>query len=175
MNIQQINSSGHNIGIFVITAILALLVTGASWFMSQKANEYEAWQHSRGGCQSSKGPSEIGYTRKARLFMLVWLARNGHTMWAWRSRAWWRIATDSNSRLCKVNSNIYLWNHPDKTDDDWDNLIKPFLSGKQRNAANYVVKFMDPRQRYKDLDPFALEDMDEEARKTSVGSSCSED
>lgn len=38
MNIQELNQSGHKVWMFVLTAVLALLVTAGGWFLVDQAN-----------------------------------------------------------------------------------------------------------------------------------------
>lgn len=45
MNIQQINGSGHNIWVFAVTSIAALLFTGLTWFSIEAINHIKASLH----------------------------------------------------------------------------------------------------------------------------------
>ena len=43
MNIKQMNGSGQNLTSFVVTAILALFVTGSVWLVAEWIHEVDAW------------------------------------------------------------------------------------------------------------------------------------
>ena len=96
MNIQQLNHSGQNLWVFFVTAVVALLVTGGSWACSKKAM---AWYKERAAVSRAyakkEGKQEYGLL--LRMAMLVWLVRNGHTAWMWKSGAWLAILMNSKT------------------------------------------------------------------------------
>lgn len=40
MNIQQLNGSGQSVWVFVVTAVVALLITAGTWYLSEATNTY---------------------------------------------------------------------------------------------------------------------------------------
>ncbi len=102
MNIQQINSSGHNIGAFIITAVVLLLTTAISWLTMEEINQIKAWQkenartdRSKSDILDHKNQSRIG----VRIFMIWWLLIHGHMTWAWKSRALSQILINSSTPI----------------------------------------------------------------------------
>lgn len=103
MNIQQLNGTGQQIWVFFITAVAALLIAGCSWLCSDRLTAHEAiiWYKERA---AAKKPTQISeelknqeYGLLLRIAMLVWLVRNGHVVWMWKSGAWAAILTNSNA------------------------------------------------------------------------------
>ena len=92
MNLSEPNGSGKNISTFVCTALVALLTTGALWYVLKEVNNYLRWR---------KGVHHVqdGFTLGPRIGMLVWLQQHGHTGWMWESGAWWRLLINSYSRV----------------------------------------------------------------------------
>ena len=99
MNLSELNGSGKELWVFLTTAMLALLFTGASWFLVEEINNYLRWQRRNRGARMK---TTIG----ARISMLAWLCSHGHKTWMWKSGAWWRILVKSTSRLTKINGAI---------------------------------------------------------------------
>ena len=100
MNIQQINSSGHNIGVFIITAVIVLLTTAISWLTMEEINQTKAWHKENARTDRSK--SEIlDYKNQSRIgvriFMVWWLIIHGHLAWAWKTKALSQILINSRS------------------------------------------------------------------------------
>ena len=93
MNLSELNGSGKELWVFLVTAIIAVLIAGTSWFLLEEGNNYRVWKMRR------VPDTRTRFTVGARLAMLAWLWRKGHTKWAWKSDAWWRVLTDSASRL----------------------------------------------------------------------------
>ena len=91
MNLSELNGSGKNIWVFLITAVVALLTTGVLWFVLEEVNNYLRW---RKGVHNVKELFALGQ----RIGMLVWLQQHGHTGWMWESGAWWRLLINSGSR-----------------------------------------------------------------------------
>ena len=105
MNIQQINSSGHNIGVFIITAFIVLLTTAISWLTMEEINQTKAWHKENARTDRSKSDildhnnqSRIG----VRIFMIWWLITHGHLTWAWKSKALSQILIDSTSPISLI-------------------------------------------------------------------------
>ena len=93
MNLSELNGSGKRLWVFLATAIIAVLIAGTSWFLLEEGNNYRNWQ------MRKIRITRTHFTIGARMAMLVWLWRHGHTQWAWKSGAWWRVLTDSAHRL----------------------------------------------------------------------------
>ena len=93
MNLSELNGSGKKLWVFLATAVIAVLIAGISWFLLEEGNNYRNWQ------MRKTANARTRITIGARMAMLAWLWRKGHTKWAWKSDAWWRVLTDSASRL----------------------------------------------------------------------------
>ena len=95
MNIQQLNASGVSMPIFIYTVLGILGATIVCWFTITQHEGYHQWQSKT---QRGKGsPVErhtSGYCLTARLTMLVWLLRKGHTSWLWATNAWIGLLTN---------------------------------------------------------------------------------
>ena len=90
MNLQQLNGSGRSLADFVLTALLALIITGGAWYVIEVLNEYRKWQEDRNQQWSRKEPS-FNHSVAERIGMIVWLLRSGHWSWMRETGAWWRI------------------------------------------------------------------------------------
>ena len=77
--------------VFLCTAIIALLTTGALWYVLEEVNNYLRWRKRTHYVENE-------FTLGQRTAMLVWLQQNGYTGWMWESGAWWRILFNSDSR-----------------------------------------------------------------------------
>ncbi len=91
MNLNELNGSGKSFRVFLTTAIIALLVTGALWFLLEEVNNYLRWR------KWKHAPRER-FTIGSRIGMLAWLQRY-HTKWMWESGFWWRILINSGARV----------------------------------------------------------------------------
>ncbi|KAL8806368.1 MAG: hypothetical protein Q9182_001398 [Xanthomendoza sp. 2 TL-2023] len=89
MNLQQLFQTGQSVKAFVITALIALVITGAAWLTTEGVNNYSAWTRRR---SSSPVPT---FNIAQRLAMITWLVLNRHGRWMMRTGAWWRILLNS--------------------------------------------------------------------------------
>ena len=94
MNLQQLNQSGQNLWVFVLTGVVALLVTGSAWWCVELITNYKGWPR-KGSTEDSRRNKRLVF----RLALLVWLVKNGHTTWMRRTGAWLCIL--SNDKLGK--------------------------------------------------------------------------
>ena len=94
MNLQQLNQSGQNIWVFIVTGVLALSITGMSWLCVEVITSYKGLPK-KGSTDDSRCSEGLAF----RLALLVWLVKKGHTTWMWRSGAWLCIL--SNDKLGK--------------------------------------------------------------------------
>ena len=92
MNIQQLNQSGQNLWVFIVTGVIALLITGVSWFCVEVTTTYKGWPR-----EGSTDDLNRNRSLAFRFALLVWLVKNGHTSWMWLSGAWLCIL--SNDKL----------------------------------------------------------------------------
>ena len=118
MNFQQLNQSGQNIWVFIVTGALALLITGVSWLSVEVITSYKGWTDlgkTDDSCRNESLPF--------RLALLLWLVKNGHWKWMYRSGAWLCIL--SNDKLGKFR-------------------VRRNLSGE--NACNYVYRSILDRE-----------------------------
>ena len=100
MNLQQLNSNGQQIWVFIITAVTAILVTAGLWFCFELINDYKAWQERKqGGILWENYHPKPKYFFAARLMMFFWLVKNGHVSWMLKAGAWWRILVNDKTRL----------------------------------------------------------------------------
>ena len=102
MNIEQLNGNGQQVWVFILTAVLALTVTGGSWFVLEQTNSYRKWQ------RRSTEEQYDGYTHfslAVRLAMITLLFSKGHMLWMLKSGAWWRIIIDHRSRYVGEHDN----------------------------------------------------------------------
>ena len=93
MNIQELNGNGRNIWIFILTALIALLITGGFWFLIEVVNALPVWRQERSSSTKipGSGPSfSIGF----RVIMIVWLVWTRHVRWLWTSGALYCILTN---------------------------------------------------------------------------------
>ena len=106
MNIQQLNHNGQSLWVFFVTAVVDLLVTCGSWFCSNSAYKAMAWYKERATISSpdEKTEKRREYGFPLRIAMLVWLVRNGHTAWMWKTGAWLAILMNSKVPGEKRNS-----------------------------------------------------------------------
>lgn len=103
MNIQQLNGSGRSLQTFVVTAIVALAITGTSWWLTEQLSSLRTWRNR--DPDHYEGPSTIeaygrvspNYSLAVRIAMLVWLVRHGHSSWMTKSGAVWCVLTNSRT------------------------------------------------------------------------------
>ena len=95
MNIEQLNGNGQHVWVFVLTAVVALTITGGSWYVIEQMNSYRKWQR-RSTEQQYDGDTQFSLV--VRFAMIALLLSKGHTRWMFQSGAWWRLITDHRSR-----------------------------------------------------------------------------
>ena len=95
MNIEQLNGNGQQVWVFILTAVVALTITGGTWFVIEQINSYRKWQR-RSTEEQYDGNTH--FSLAARLAMIVLLLSKGHTGWMFGSGAWWRVIIDHRSR-----------------------------------------------------------------------------
>lgn len=103
MNTEKLNHNGPSLWVFIITAALALLLTGSVWASIEFCRSYAEWK---------KGPPEIyrkhdhvlagrsKYSLLMRVILLAFLLLNRHWRWTWKTNAW--ISILSNDRYGRV-------------------------------------------------------------------------
>ena len=96
MNIEQLNGSGQQIRVFFITAVIALAVTGGSWFAIEQTNIYRKWR--RRTFDTPYG-GKTQFALIVRLAMLAGLIWHGHSRWMLRTGVGWRLLTNHRSRI----------------------------------------------------------------------------
>ena len=137
MNIQQLNGNGQNIWVFFTTAVIALVITGGSWFSSNHVAkgkaEAVAWYKERALAKqlNDKTEAKSEYSLLLRMAMLVWLVRNGHKAWMWHSGAWIAILIDSKVPA-KQSPGIYIY------EDDPDGLACKYVSEYSKYGQDEV-------------------------------------
>ena len=121
MNIQQINGSGHNIWVFAVTSVVALVVTGATWYLIEIINGVRVSARVAQDFEMGRPNYNLAY----RLFMLWWLIIHGHSSWMWRTKAGFAILKNSDSFFPPSNE---------------VNPSNPRIA----SACDYVAYFMHP-------------------------------
>ena len=120
MNIQQINGTGHNIGTFIVTTMVTILVTWITWFIAEVINS----------AFDLRKPLELANKTELnlpfRILMIVWLVFKGHSKWTLRSGVWWQILVDSSKELDSKYNGIPTLNSVDSP----------------RTACEYVISAM---------------------------------
>ena len=90
MNVQQLNSNGTSIEVFLGTTAILLLVTGVTWY------SIEGVQDARGTLEGLVREPQISvitgnHSIFIRLYLIWWLGRNYLFGWMIRSGAGWRL------------------------------------------------------------------------------------
>lgn len=105
MNLQEWKDSGVPRSDFYLTAGLALLITFMSWYTIEQSRTHQALRKRIKGNQKTFADDTVNtrrstYTFGERVYILSWLIRHHHWLWAVRSGAWWRILSNDSSDLC---------------------------------------------------------------------------
>ena len=150
MNIQQLNGSGQHIWIFVLTALLALLLTYLVWLGIGLYKEYVQWRKQLGTHASpeiaKRGRKYNFVIRTAILIVLLW---KGHGRWVWVTGAWIRILTNERIKAHhpppKADSHEFpYWRHMARLDEwtacDYVSYYNPLVSANDYyfNPRNYL-------------------------------------
>ena len=152
MNLQQLNESGQNVWVFVITAVLALLLTSAVWMAIVIYREYRQWR------DQMKASPEDDWAKRGRQYSFVIRAailslilKEGYIRWLWISGAWIRILTNErikSDRADKLKAQL-------RTGDD---IIKneARLNFRDQTACDYVCQHIrrKTREHYFSIDPY---------------------
>ena len=142
MNIQQLNESGQQIWVFFTTAVAALLITGGSWLCFNRLATHTAMIWYKERAEAKKALNEERKSREygllLRIAMLVWLVRNGHTLWMLKSGAGAAVLTNNNTVINRT----------------WASRLnrEPAMS-----ACDYVSTFSSSSQHPYNLSRFSLE------------------
>ena len=103
MDIQQLNGSGQQIWVFFTTAVAVLLLTGGSWLGSNRLATHKAilWYKERAAAKEIRDQERKSqeYGLLHRIAILVWLVRNGHSIWTWKSGAWAAVLTNNRTMV----------------------------------------------------------------------------
>ena len=97
MNIEQLNGNGQQVWVFILTAVVALTITGGSWFMIEQINSYRKWQR-RSTEEQYDGNTHFSLAVRLAMVALLLSRSRGHALWMLKSGAWWRIIVDHRSR-----------------------------------------------------------------------------
>lgn len=96
MNLEQLNGNGQHFRVFILTAVIALAITGSSWFVIEQMNSYRKWQ---GRTTEDQYDGSTHFSLTVRFAMIALLHSKGHTHWIFKSGAWWRVIIDHRSRF----------------------------------------------------------------------------
>lgn len=105
MNLQQLNGSGQSVRKFVLTALIALIVTGSTWYIAELVNSFRNWQRKRNRTEDKELAPK--YSVAERVAMIVWLVREGHRTWMTDTGAWSRILCNSRKPF-RVSQDTHL-------------------------------------------------------------------
>lgn len=87
MNIQQINDSGHNIWIFAVTSLIALLFTGTMWYLIESINAVKNElrdifrEYAQQGPSAERVRGSKNYSLGLRLRLLTYYIKNSRCAW----------------------------------------------------------------------------------------------
>ncbi|KAL8851794.1 MAG: hypothetical protein Q9221_003308 [Calogaya cf. arnoldii] len=100
MNLQQLNGSGQTVWVFVVTAVIALLITAGTWYVSETANSYRGWHRRRAEywdrVMINLNVKQPDFNVAERAAMIVWLLNNQYFLWMRSTGAWWKIVLNSS-------------------------------------------------------------------------------
>ena len=96
MNVKQINGTGHHISRFVLTAVVALIMTWITWFVAEAVHSMRNLRAKR---SRNPDPAQTEFNLPLRMSLLVWLLAKGYWKWTWRSGAMVQILTNSSRDL----------------------------------------------------------------------------
>lgn len=137
MNLQQLNQNGQNLWVFIVTGVIALFITGVSWFCVEVITSYKGWINPRSRYDSRR------YTKLvSRLALLVWLVVNGHTTWMWRSGAW----------LCILSNDMLGKFHARAWEDVSTQRISLYTEEWSDSACNYVFRSIQSEKLWVNFD-----------------------
>ena len=102
MNLEQLNGNGQQVWVFIVTALVALTITGGSWFVIEQINNIRNWQR-RSAEEQYDGSTH--FSLAVRLAMIALLYSKGHSRWMFKSGAWWRLIIDHRSRFIGLYDN----------------------------------------------------------------------
>lgn len=141
MNIQQLNRNGQPIWVFLITTVVAVLVTFFVWFAIEQRMGYLAWQKQMSAPtdRDSSWPGRgTDYNFATRLAILSMLLQRGCHRWAWSSGAWLRILTNE-----LVSAQLIA--RENKTLSTATRSINPnYAEFRAFSACDYVCKHIKP-------------------------------
>lgn len=130
MNLQQINKSGQHVWTFVLTAVVALVLTSVVWITIGLYRDYRQWR------DQMKAPPEIEWVKRERQYSFVirtavlsLLLKKGYRRWLWVSGAWIRILTNERIKL-RVQAKT--------SKDPWVN--KYLAKFRDQTACDYVCQ-----------------------------------
>lgn len=104
MNIYQLNESGQSFWVFLITALVAMLVTVSAWYLTEQVNSYRKWYEAniRNG-ERPTSPEQAPLPLMMRINMLISLSLSSHKHGSIKKSIWWRLLTNSSSLMCNCN------------------------------------------------------------------------
>lgn len=92
INLQQLNQSGQQLWGFIVTMLIAMLVTAGIWYCIDEVNGIRRW---KGEVPKKKEKRFLGpgkeYRTGARLTMLYHLWRRGHFFRMFHANVWLRV------------------------------------------------------------------------------------
>ncbi len=99
MNLQQLNAEGQPVWVFVLTAIVATMLTASVWFCIDQSNSIRSWIRLQETTINRDYDYDTGspkYSIGVRLIMIGALVHWGYTKWMFRSNIWFHILQNSD-------------------------------------------------------------------------------
>lgn len=145
MNIQQLNGNGQSVWVFVITAVIALLITAGTWYLSEATNTYRRWHRIRAEPVASSfahnGIKQPEFSIAERIAMVVWLRRSGYAYWMKTTGAWWKILLNRSDPIM-----VNPWS-PNRWQTSAGDLVSRYSSGelKYHLVLNHCTVVAPPK------------------------------
>ena len=104
MNIHQLNDAGHSFWVLLITALVAMLLNVSALYLTEQVNSYRKWHEAEVKDRKRPTSSEpASFSLMMRINMLIWLSLSSYKYWMIKKGVWWRLLTNSSSRMCKCD------------------------------------------------------------------------
>ena len=135
MNIQQLNSNGTSIGVFLGTAVMLLFVTGMIWFSIEGIQDARVFLRRVLEDKDSDPPQDPSIF--VRIYLIWWLSRSGLFKWMLRTGAGWCLLINSSLKF-----------RPFRPRPIFDMAIRqrrepsPLSNMEYRSAPEFVLKIL---------------------------------
>lgn len=101
MNIQQLNDTGKPIRVFIITAVVAVAITGAVWWIIEDVKNFQLLRDElTEGRTSHPRRNNPRHSLAVRIYMFGYIVRLGGLKWMWYTGIGWRLLSNSTAAYC---------------------------------------------------------------------------